>query len=213
MAWILFTSAVGILVLALSENLRRRYKLHNELSRKIVHSVHALSIATWPYFVSYKFIIVAELLFLLAVAIAHKNRLFDWLRDVSRKTWGEFFYPVGIIITALLAPQAWIFVVVLLHIGVADSLAAIVGKRYGQKTSFKIFHYNKSVAGMLTFWVVSLAIVSVFTLTHQSYFNESAWSVIIVLPVVLSVLEGLSVWGTDNIVIPLAVLAGLNLFS
>ena len=204
------TSLVGVLVLWLAEVYRRNHKVSNELARKIIHTVHALVVVCWAWFVSYEFIIWAEVLFLAVVIVARHKNFMPWLRRVNRISWGEFFFPAGIIAAALLEPPVFVFAIALLHVGIADSLAAIIGKNYGKKYFYKIHGYQKSFAGLAAFWTASLLILTIFIAANPEAFDHAAWTLILFLPLSLTALEGLSIWGSDNLTIPLAVTVSLT---
>lgn len=205
------TVAIGSLILGLSEWARPRRKIGNELSRKIVHMVHAGAVAFWPFFVSYKFVIGVELVFLAAVLLARYFKLFSWLRLVGRKSWGEFFFPLGIIATALLAPPPVVFCFAILHLALADSLAALAGQKFGKKNSYKIFAQTKSISGSLVFWLVSLVLVSVFiTLKPENGLMAITWPYVLFVPIAATMLEAFAPAGTDNLTVPIFVAVALN---
>ncbi len=194
---------VGLLVLSLSELIRKRVGVRNEYSRKTYHIVHAILISMAPFLVSYKIIIGLELLLFVEMLIIRKFKLLPWLYDVGRISWGDFFTVAGVVSVSLLKPDPWVFLAAMLHLGFADTLAALVGKRYGQSTSYKIFGQTKSLAGSLAFYVVSLFITLValqFTpLQHHSL------SIVLLLPPLVTLAENLSPFGSDNFIIPIVV--------
>ena len=86
---------LGLSLVWLAHMLRVRKLVTNEVARKIVHLAHAMVVVGWPVFVGYWLVIVGELVFLAAVLAAQEYRIFRELRQIDRKTWGEFFFPSG----------------------------------------------------------------------------------------------------------------------
>jgi len=67
-----------------------------------------------------------------------KYGFFQSIEQVKRNTFGEYFFPLGILSVALLNPQKEIFTIALLCVGFADGLAALIGQKYGRKNRYKI---------------------------------------------------------------------------
>jgi dolichol kinase len=82
----------------------------------------------------------------------------------------------------------------------ADGFAAIVGTRYGRENRYFVFSHAKSVAGTLTFAVVSLAI-----LTGYGIFAVAGLPIahILIGAAVGTIAENLASFGLDNLVVPL----------
>lgn len=74
----------------------------------------------------------------------------------------------------------------------------------GLKNSFKIFGSNKSIVGSIAYLLTTFVI----TLVLRSYSKEFAalnHEVIMLLPVILTSVEALSVYGLDNLTVPMAI--------
>lgn len=197
--------ALGLGLIALAYALKNRKLIHNETARKLVHFAHALVVAGWPVFFGYWFVILGELAFLGAVIIAQEYRLFHALRQIGRKTWGEFFFPLGVIIMAIIAPPVWVFVTALLLLGLADGAAAIVGTRIKSK-AYKIFGHKKTIAGSLAFFAVSaLVMFGVLLIGPELVGLRQFWLVVLGIPVVATIVENISPYGSDNLTVPLVV--------
>lgn len=198
---------IGILVgcgmLIVCDQLCAKKKLNPELARKIPHITSGSIVASWPIYVSYKAIIAAMVIYLVLTVIIHKRGLFERTRQVGRKSWGEWGYPVAVIILCLLQPSKWIFAVALLHFALADAFAAIVGTKYGTKqTTYKIYGHTKTIIGTATFYVTSLIIVSLLLTFDHSYSGSTAGTLLLV-PLASTVLENIGLFGLDNLLVPL----------
>lgn len=207
----IFISLVAIFILlVISELLWRRNKLSDELTRKIVHVSVAVFVAFWPYYMSYKQIQLIALAFLIVIVISRYLHIFRGILHVKRKTFGDLFFPLSILILAILEPASLVFTIALLHIGLSDGIAALVGKRIGKNNQYKIFGQTKSVAGTLTFVVISFAILFLAKLLNPHDNVGLTWINVITLPPILAIVENVSVFGADDLTIPLALLVGLR---
>ena len=194
---------VGLLVLTISEFIRKRVGVHNEYSRKTYHVVHAILFGLAPFLVSYQIIIGLELLLFLEMLIIRRFKLLPWLYDVGRVSWGDFFTVAGVVLIALLRPDPWVFLAAMLHLGLADTVAALVGKRFGKSTSYKVFGQTKSLIGSLAFYAMSLFIT--YIALHYTPLQHHSLSVLLLLPPLVTLAENLSPFGSDNFIIPAVV--------
>jgi phytol kinase len=194
--------AVVFLILIFAEYLSRSKGVHSELTRKIVHILVGMFVAFWPFFLSWRQIQVLSLLFLIAVLISIKLNIFNSIHAVSRNAWGEVLFAVIIGLLAFISTDPWIFAAAMLHLSVADGLAAVVGLAYGEHNSYRIFGRTKSLAGSLAFFFSSAAVM----FWYISFSGAEASAVALLwLPVAATIAENLSGEGTDNLVIPLLV--------
>jgi phytol kinase len=200
---------IALIVVAYAEGYFKTKKLSPEVARKLVHVAHGLVAATWPFFVSMRTIIIVEILFIFAVTFARVFNLFPDLRSVYRLTWGEFFFPLGVIGVALLNPGDWIFAAAMLHLGLADSAAAVVGTKFG-KHRYKVFGHDKSIEGSLAFWVVSFVITAWVVFFSPIAIAEQGF-VLLMLPLLATASENIGVFGIDNLFIPILVASMLQL--
>jgi dolichol kinase len=96
----------------------------------------------------------------------------------------------------------WIYAVALLHMSLADGLAAVVGVTWGKDTRYKVFGHNKSFIGTMTFFVVSVGLLTAYTsITLQPI----QLSLILGLAGLATVIENIAGYGLDNLLIPLLI--------
>jgi phytol kinase len=239
----LFSTLCGVFViLVLSEFLWRRQVVKGEGARKFVHITVGTYIAFWPYFLSWwqiqllcvAFFVVVGMsvsgLMLKIVKLAERlipKRLqlpyletvgiagFLAFRTVHRKDGkphGELFFPLGIGLAALLTPPPAAFAVAVLHLSLADGLAALIGLRFGKTTAYKVFGYTKTMVGSLTFLLISALIMLGYAATHSS--SGANWLMLLAwLPLAAMLIENAGFAGTDNLLVPLLVIATLNTYS
>lgn len=197
--------AIFILLLA-SEYLWRRKRYHPELARKFVHISVGTFVAFWPFFLSWPQIELLSLAFLVVVVISKYLHIFQAVHSVQRPTWGEALFAIVVGVLAFTTSSKWIYAAALLQMSLADGLAAVVGTRYGRGNSYKVFGYTKSVAGTLTFFVVSFLILLGYQAISGSDISLAA---IFGLTLGATVLENVLVRGFDNLIIPLFIALSL----
>lgn len=196
-------------LLLLTEFLRSKKHIPAELSRKLVHMGSGVLVAFLPYFTSYDYIQGLSIAFLVVVLISSKLSLFKSIHSVKRATKGEILYAVGIGVSAFLEPAPWIFAVAILHLAIADAVAAVVGTKWGKRTRYKILSHGKSFLGSMSFFYVSMGIFACLYLFSSQTFTD-VFILLVVLPTILTLIENVSWYGLDNLTIPLMCIVLLN---
>lgn len=198
-----------------------KYSKDNELLRKLVHVCHGIGIAILAFIVPTSIIVTIEVVFFLSMFIArylHEHFSFiPWIKyfgkvyRVGRVSYGEFFYPLSVIIAVLIADSKWEFAAAILILALADSAAAIIGKRFGKSTTYPILGQKKSLAGSAAFYVTAYAIIGTFILiSGADVSSEVGLSELLLITLAITVTENLSVYGSDNLWVPIVAVVLLN---
>jgi len=193
-------------LLCLSELLWRRRNIETEYTRKFVHISVGSFVAFWPLFLSTDQIIGLSLAFVVVVLLSNYLQIFKAVHSVQRPTWGEIMFALSVGIVAMVAHSGWVYLAALLHMSLADGLAAVLGTKFGRSTRYRIFGQYKSIVGTVTFLSVSLCILVGYALFTPNAF--SLW--FIPLVVAATILENVSVRGLDNLLVPVLVAIVLN---
>lgn len=201
----IITLLIGFALLWFVEVLHARDVLHTELSRKIIHLLSGAILIIWSFVVSWQFIIGAEVCFIGAVIFARKLKLFKSQYGVNRLSWGELFFPIGVILSILVNANRWVFIVAILHLALADSAAALVGRKYGKTNSYKVFGQKKSLIGSTAFFGVSVSIMLVANFVVPHEVAHVSTFIYVAIPYATTIVENLGVYGLDNLLIPLSV--------
>ena len=196
-----------VLLLLLINEWWWRGRTHGEISRKFVHLTVGIFVAFWPLFLTWRQIEFLSLAFVVVVLISQKLRLFKAIHTVQRPTHGELFFALSVGVVAFLTHNPAIYAVALLHMALADGLAAIVGVKFGSSTAYIMFGSRKSIAGTLTFLVVSACLISAYALTQQTDFTV----VLIAAVAGATLIENIGAYGLDNLLVPVYVALLLNL--
>lgn len=204
----LLAVAAVFVVLVLAEYLARFKGVHSELTRKMVHILVGIFVAFWPFFLSWSQIQLLSLAFLVVVLVSVKLHIFKAIHAVQRNAVGEVMFAMVIGLLAVIVTDKWVFAAAMLHLSIADGLAAVVGLGWGEHNGYKVFGHSKSIAGSLAFFFSSMAIMLGYVAFSGATANPMA---LLWLPVAATITENIAVHGTDNMVIPL--LVGLVLTS
>lgn len=185
-----------------------RLGLNTELCRKSVHVSACAVIAAFPVFgLGYPDLVGIALLSTTTLLLLRRTALLRSILSVERKSYGELMMPLSVLVVALIGVSYHAFLVAYIILGLSDTLASLVGQRYG--TARYVFAgYAKSYLGSLAFLasclLVCLACLAVFDALSM---RALGWSVLI--SVGLTVVEALSHKGTDNFLVP--VLAAISM--
>ncbi len=208
---LLIAVAVVFVLLAVAEVLWHTKRMRGETARKFIHISVGTFVAFWPFFLSWRQIQLMSLAFIAVVLLSRQKNIFRAVHGVTRKTWGELFFPIGIGVSALIAPPPLIFTAAILHLSLADGFAAVVGSgRYGKHHRYSIRNYTKTLAGTTTFLAISTGIILGTVLLSHNGLSWPLLPLLIWLPLAATLVENVAIAGTDNIFVPILVIAILQ---
>ena len=100
----------------------------DNIDRKVIHMISAIIICCFPYVLSLYHIVLLSILFAFIFLIAKIFNFLPIINKVNRITLGEVFYPLGVMLSAIVfIPQgeirAWQFGILVL--GFSDAIANI----------------------------------------------------------------------------------------
>jgi phytol kinase len=188
------------LPLAIVEITTRMTRLQPEIARKFVHVGSAIMVIALSVICTLQQIAAIGIIFFVTLGLLRFKKLWRSLYGVQRRSLGELFFPLGVATAALMAGDRTVFIVAILIMGISDTAASLVGQRLGGK--WLILIKNKSAEGSVTFLVVSITILLACSSLPVRY--------VIVVGLVLTVIELMSVDGADNLTIPTVAVLLLN---
>jgi phytol kinase len=186
---------VGVEVLA-----RRVGFLSPELVRKLAHMVSAALAALLPFVLSFGQIALLGVLFAGVMAVSQRSGIFTAIHGVSRRTYGEVLFPLGIAALALLCPSPLSFGYGVLVLGLGDGLAAVIGERFGRRT-VPLLQTRKTLWGTGAFLAVCFALGLVLlapTSISPAYLVAAAAA----MAIALTPIELFLTYGLDNLALP-----------
>ena len=188
----------------------RRHNMHEEFSRKFLHITIGTFVAFWPFFLSWGQIELLSIAFLLVAGVSKYLNLFQAIRSVQRPTWGELFFALAVGAIALVTHDKWIYLAAILQMSLADGFAAVVGVHYGRSNRYRVLGHDKSVAGTLTFLLISLVILVGYGWLAPGVGFSAGF---IGITVLATLGENIGVRGVDNLLVPLVVALLLKTIS
>lgn len=198
----IFVTLVVFAILLFAEYLSRAKEIHAELTRKLVHIAVGAFVAFWPFFLGWGQIQLMSVGFLLVVFVSVRLNIFRSIHAVSRNIMGEVLFAVVVGTLALITEDKWVFMAAMLHLSLADGIAAIVGLAWGEKHRYTVLGEQRSWAGSSAFLITSFLILSSFWILHD---GSTSFLTVLWLPFLATFVENASVKGTDNLTIPLLV--------
>lgn len=197
---ILSVCLIVFTTLVIAEFGARQGWLKNEFGRKFVHITVGSFVAFWPLLLEWSQIIILSLAFIAVIVVSKYLKLFSAIHSVQRPTWGEIYFALTVGILAFVTQDGWVYMAALLHMSLADGLAAVVGIRYGRRNRYSIFGHVKSLTGSVTFLLISLGVLAGYMAGAET---TLAWPLIAVIALGATFLENISPRGLDNLTVPL----------
>lgn len=198
------------LMLAIAEGLRRWRHYSSDFTRKFIHiGVGMYSFLAIFIFEQREWAIIPPAVFIVINFLDWKYGVLQAMTSSDRSNLGTVYFPIAFVViiwlfwdrphllTASLMPLTW-----------GDALAAVIGKRYG-KHIYQIWGSSRSLEGSLTMLILSL-VTTWLALTLLSSGNDLLLAVAVAGGATL--VEAISPWGLDNLLIPAvsALLLALN---
>ncbi len=187
------------------EVLARLIRLAPELVRKLAHMSSAVLAAMLPLVVSFVEIAVLGLVFAALMAASLRMGIFNAIHGVSRTTYGEVFFPLGIAALAVACPNELAFAYGVLVLGLGDGLAALVGERFGRRV-IPLVQTRKTLWGSGAFLAACFAL-GVLLMAPTGVSLSYALVAAAAMAIALTPVELFLTYGLDNLLLP--TLAGL----
>lgn len=181
-------------------------KLGKEASRKFIH----IMLGNWWLIAMYFFSNVWTAAFVPATFViinylSYKKDLIKVMErdEDSKDGLGTVYYALSLFILSIITfgvlkrPDLGLIPILVMAYG--DGLAAVIGKSIKSK-KYNIGKTQKSIAGSLTMFIVSIIAVS----TYLTYIGSGLWIIkATIISVVITIIEAISVKGMDNITVPM----------
>lgn len=182
-----------ICIFVISEVLLRINLQAKESARKLTHMSSGIFTLFAPSLISYASIVWLAALFAVVLLLLQGNPLLSSITTAERRTYGTWLMPLGISAAAFLYPSNHLFLPAIAILTFADGLAGIVGRSSPKKTA----------EGSLAFFLVSFCILAV-SLSAMRELSLLSLLQSILIALILTIIERLSRYGTDNLFLPIA---------
>ena len=185
-----------------------------EFTRKVIH----ISVGMWAFgtvllFEHWYFAIIPPLSFVVLNYISYRRDIFKAVETGEKGNLGTIYFPISFaIIIYLFWESPHLLAASLMPMTWGDALAAILGRRYGQR-KYNVLGSTRSVEGSLAMFFFSwlstfLALLLLPPLGWQASLLYS-----LALAVFATLVEALSPWHVDNLTVPLLSTALLYLMG
>lgn len=200
-----------ILIIFISEILRKKGVCNSEGTRKFIH----IGVSHWwlisiPLIRDVKFAILPPILFIILNYISYKKNLIESMeRGKNKSDLGTVYFPILLLILVLLLwnnpslgiKGKYLGAIAVLIMGYGDGFAAIIGQKYGRH-KYKIFKNNKTIEGSIAMFLFSF-FVSFILLSLINGFSLFIIKVSFIVSTFAALLEALTPFGMDNLSVPL----------
>ena len=211
MTEVILVIAVLVVLMALTDYLWRKQVLRGEYARKFAHIFAGILGAASPFFLSWQEIQIIWCVGIVTLVLAKRLGLFKSVYDIKRKSWGDVLGPVALGLITFLEPHPALFSAVVLHVALADGLAAVIGVRYGLSNRYRVLGTTKSIAGSSAFLGCSIVINMGLYLLSGLNFGPNGTGSLLVVSAGATLAENIAIRGLDNVIVPVYVLIFLSL--
>jgi phytol kinase len=194
-----------LLLFAIGEAWRHFGDPPAEWTRKLAHFGAGAVTAVFPWLFAWHWTVLI-LAFGFAGIIFGTRRLglLQSIHGVARRSEGGIYYPIAIYLLFLLAGDRPVFYLIsLLVLMVSDSLAALLGSEYG-KAIYTVETDRRSLEGSVVFLLTTFLAVHLPLLLAT---DTSRWAAVLIaaqIALTVTIFEGISPGGSDNLVVPVA---------
>ena len=204
--WAGIISFIFLSLFTISEILRKK-GVKSEVTRKLVHFGGAFVTIFFPMlFKSHLTVLALSISFALIMFLTKKLGLLQSIHRVARKSDGVIYHPIAIYLCFLYSQflgQPWFYVISILILAISDALAALVGKNYGAKEYLVETGTRKTIEGSVTFFLTSFLIVHLILLLCAGVDGPESVCIALLISIIVTIFEGVSLKGADNLFIPL----------
>ena len=196
-------------VIALGELLRRASHRPLEFTRKFIHiGVGMWVIGTVFLFETWYLALIPPASFVIINAISYWWGIFKAMERQERASLGTIYFPIAFgAVVYYFWPQPVLMVASMMPLTWGDSMASIIGQRYGHY-HFSIGKETRSVEGSVAmlFWSWVTTSLALFVMPYLLGRPLIDWMLALIyggiVAIASTLVEALSPWGLDNLSIP-----------
>ena len=198
-------AGVGFLLLfAVAEAWRALRNPPVEWTRKLVHFVGGLIAAAFPWlFATHWTVLALGGAFFLILWGTRRLGLLQSVHGVTRHSEGGLYYPIAIYILFVIAAARPVFYLIsILALVVSDTVAAVLGSTYG-RVGYTVQRDRRTVEGSVVFFLSTFLVCHLPLLLLTSTPPLLSVLVGLQLAMLVTLFEGISIRGNDNLIVPL----------
>jgi len=199
----LVVAGVYISIFLIAEAVKRLIPANTEISRKAVHLLGGLTALSFPYiFTSHWTVLALSMSFCAIILITKRKGILKSVHDVERKSHGGIYYPAAVYLIFLLSStKPVIYFIAILVMAVSDTMAALVGGKYGV-IKFDVEGNLKSLEGSVAFFFVTFLCIHLPLLLLSDIGRAESVLIACIIALLVTGFEAISLSGSDNIIVP-----------
>lgn len=209
-------------VIGVGEGLRKWRCYSTEFTRKLIH----ITVGMWTFgtvllFQHWYFAIIPPLSFVATNYISYRGEIFKSVETGEKGNLGMVYFPISFaVIICLFWMRPNLLVASLMPMTWGDALAAILGRRYGQR-KYSVLGFTRSMEGSLAMFLFSWLSIFLALLLLPSLGGvlslPKGWQTSLLYSLAVAafatLVEALSPWHIDNLTVPLFSAALLYLIA
>lgn len=204
-------SAIFLGLVAVAEVWKRFGNAHPEHSRKLVHLGGGIACLLFPFLVRSPWVVLVMASAMTALfAFGGRWGFLQSLHGIDRPSHGAEFYPLAVFLVFLMArDQPAFYLSAILVLAIGDAFAALVGGHYG-RIRYEVEDEQKSLEGSLVFLVIAFLAIHLPLLLMTDLDRTICVLAALLVAVLVTGFEAISLEGADNLYVPLAVVVILG---
>jgi phytol kinase len=201
----LLVGTAFLAIFALAELWRAFGKPPVEWTRKLVHFLGGLVTAAFPWlFDSHWWVLALGTAFFLILWATRRLGMLQSVHGVTRRSEGGLYFPLAVYLLFYVGADEPVFYLIsILVLVVSDAVAAVLGSTYG-RAAYLVEVDTRTVEGSTVFFLATFLIVHLPLLLMAGFDPLVSVLVAAQLALIVTLLEGICVRGSDNLVVPLA---------
>lgn len=199
----LIVAGIYLFIFFIGETVRRLMPSNTEISRKTVHLLGGLTALSFPHlFISHWTVLALSVSFCAIVFITKRKGILKSVHDVERKSQGGIYYPAAVYLIFLLSStKPVIYFISILVMAVSDTMAALVGGKYGV-IKFDVEGNLKSLEGSIAFFFITFLCIHLPLLLLTNVGRIESVIIASAIALLVTGFEAISLSGSDNIIVP-----------
>ena len=197
-------AVIYLVIFFVAERVKRLIPSNSEVSRKAVHLLGGLTALSFPYlFESHWTVLALSVSFCAIVLITKRKGILKSVHGVGRKSYGGIYYPAAVYLVFLLSSsKPVIYFISILVMAVSDTMAALVGGKYGI-VKFDVEGSLKSLEGSIAFFFAAFLCIHLPLILMTGIGRLESVLIAFIIALLVTGFEAISLSGSDNIIVPL----------
>lgn len=200
-------SILFLTIFIIAELLRKFAKISTEVTRKFVHFTGAATTIIFPFIFSSQWtVLLLAIGFGLIMFISKKLHWLQSVHDIERSSEGAIYHPIAIYLCFVFAQmlhQPYFYVISILILAISDASAALIGRTYGVRSFITEDENKKTFEGSIIFFLTAFLITHLILLLCTQTGRIESVLIAILISLIVTIFEGVSLEGTDNIFVPI----------